>query len=151
MCYIGQDVMFSDGTIDPRRACQAIGPYRSIDEWDTQQECECGNQLAVLRLLQSSRWRPSWTAVREAVGGDFAVGWKQRLWKMVVWCQRFEGMDMIRPRGVDKWVERLRGWRKGIEMMEREPGMVRVGRRMTYEYPYLVGDLKILGAGYYDL
>lgn len=135
LCQFGQDATLPDGTIDPRRACQAIGPYQSIDEWETQQRCECGNQLAVRHLLYSSRWAPSWTAVREAVGGDFEVEWKQCLWEMVVWCQGLEGMDMIRPRGVDKWVKRLCGWRKGIEMMEREPGMVRVGRRETYEYP----------------
>ena len=156
-CYATQsgvpDVTLPDGTIDPRRACQAIGPYRSLDPLAPAQAYhltdEHGNQLAVLHLLQSSRWAPSWTAVRAAVGGDFDVEWKQRLWEMVLWCQGLEGMDMIRPRGVEKWAERLCAWRKGIERMEREPGMVRVGREETYEYPWLLGDLMICYIGYW--
>lgn len=151
--FLSRDVRLPDGTIDPRRACQAIGPYRSLDKLPPPQAHfamdENGNQLAVLHLLRSSRWAPSWTAVREAVGGDFDVEWKQRLWEMVVWCQGLEGMDMIRPRGVEEWAERLRGWRKGIERMEREPGMVRVGREKTYEYPCLVDDLNICCIGYW--
>jgi hypothetical protein len=157
MCYACQfglrDVTNPDGTIDPRRACQAIGPYQSLDKFVPNQAfqlIEHGNQLAVLHLLKSSRWAPSWTAVRKAVGGDFEVEWKQRLWEMVVWCQGLEGMDMIRPGGVEKWAERLCGWRKGIEKMETEPGMVRVGKDKTYyEYPCLVEDLKICYIGYW--
>ena len=148
-CQFGRpDVTFPEGTIDPRRACKAVGPYQAWDE-QGQQWSGLGNQLAVLWLLKSPRWAPWWRVVREAVGGDFEVEWKQRLWEMVVWCQGLEGMDMIRPGGTEKWAERLCAWRKGIERMEREPGMVRVGREETYEYPCLTRDVNICYIGFW--
>jgi hypothetical protein len=66
VCYICQfgpteelrHVTNPDGTIDPRRVCHAVGPYRSLDQFaprEAYQQIEHENQLAILHLLQSSR------------------------------------------------------------------------------------------------
>ncbi len=74
--------------------------------------------------------------------------WRQRVWNAVMLCQGLEGLGMIRPELQDRWVERAREWRGKIAALEREPGVVGVGRQATLEYPFLLGDLRVLAGGY---
>jgi hypothetical protein len=74
--------------------------------------------------------------------------WRQRMWEAVMVCQGLEGLGMIRPELQDQWVEKAREWRERISRLEREPELIRVGRQATLEYPFLLGDLRILAGGY---
>lgn len=146
-CYRCQDS--TEGSIDPRRAVEAVGVYAPfLDEDSGQKFHEHTNQLGLGHLLRSTRWNPSWTEVRAAVGGDFEEEWKQDLWWAVVMCQGLEGMAMIKPGGNARVRERLTAWRAKIEGLVVEPGKIRVGRQVTYVFPDLKGDLNILTSGY---
>ena len=148
---------------DPRRAVKDTGPYKP-DQEERRPGLENTNNLALTWVLQSSRWRPHWKRMRVKAGAEFEEGfqddwwfgedehrerdWRQRMWEGVMLCQGLEGLGMIRPELQDAWVEKVREWREKISRLEREPEIVRVGRQATLEYPFLLGDLRILAGGY---
>lgn len=59
-----------------------------------------------------------------------------------------QGLGIIRPELQDIWMERIREWRAKIAALEREPKTIKVGRQATYDYPLLLGDLRICASGY---
>ena len=155
-CYRYQArVRNRDGTIDPRRKCKAVGHYSPFAKLNRDEgrryirllPNKYNNQGWILHLLRYQRWNHSWDVIRETVGGDFEIQWKQEIWKTVVCCQGLEGIEMLRPLGVEAWAERLLSWRKGIEKMNQEPGAIEVARHKTYEYPSLDRDLAVCLSG----
>jgi hypothetical protein len=126
---------------------------------------EYDHNIALTWVINSSRWRPHFEAIRSQAGGDFQTPfsdgwwsdeqddgtpehWKQRLWEMMCVCHGMEGLGMIRPEWQAQWLPRLREWRRKIAELDSEPAQVIVGRQMTMEYPHLLGDLRICASGY---
>ncbi|KAK3723991.1 hypothetical protein LTR37_001475 [Vermiconidia calcicola] len=155
--------------LDPRRALKQTGPYRRTNIHVRNDALDKQNNIAITWVLKSSRWRPHWKAMRTLAGepdfvpewegddwwwdgtaeeGDHPEVWRQRLWEDVMVCQGLEGLGMIRPGLRDAWVEKVREWRAEVAGLEREPGIVKVGRQATMEYPFLLGDLRICASGY---
>ncbi|KFA73178.1 hypothetical protein S40288_11529 [Stachybotrys chartarum IBT 40288] len=157
-----RDVRSDGGTIDPRRAVKPVGPY--VKDGRAYKTPVINNNIALVWVLNSSRWRPHWERIRGRAGVDFESGfendwwyiedpesesvWKQRLWENVMVCQGLEGLGMIRPELQDAWVDRIREWRTKIDGLQQAPGTVKVGRQATYDYPFLFGDLRICASGY---
>lgn len=155
-----KDVLMADGRVDPRRAVMKTGPY--VEQADGSTGYELNNNVALVWLLLSSRWRPYWKEARALAGPDFQEGfadswwfdedddqnWRQRMWESVMVCRGLEGLGMVRPQLLDSWVPKIRGWREKIAALEQEPEWIRVGRQATLEYPYLLGDLRICGSGH---
>lgn len=166
------DVLLPDGSIDPRRAVAAVGPYAVFLEPDGDRTfTPHTNQLGLLHLTQSPRWNPPWASVRESAGGEFGrgtwrsedggnirgegpEGWRQDLWEAVVMYQGLEGMEMLSMNGKvgdsggrEKWMNKLEGWRRKISELKEVPKKVIVGKQETYEFPDLKGDLEILTSG----
>ncbi|CAG9991577.1 unnamed protein product [Clonostachys byssicola] len=120
------------------------------------------NNFALVWLLDSSRWRPHWQEARRRLGRDFDVtyrdlehftaddpgNWRQRLWENTMLCQGLEGLGMILPGQHDAWRKKIRRWRRKIAKMTEEPRMVVLGEQITYDYPYLFGELRICGQGF---
>jgi hypothetical protein len=151
-------VRMPDGQIDPRRAVKPTGPYAEGVE-----PCREQNNIALVWVIQSSRWKPNWRAMRARAGvtdfqSDFAddwwydpdgeQDWKQRMLEAIMICQGLDGLGMIRPGLQDGWVEKIRAWKEKIASLEKEPQWTKVGRQATLEYPFLLGDLRICGTGY---
>lgn len=163
--FVGQsqakDIRLSNGSIDPRRAVKETGPYsRQTD--GSRRGYDLNNNIALVWVFQSSRWRPYWKEARAQAGPDFqedfadgwwfeeddGQDWRQRLWESVMVCQGLEGLGMMRPELRDAWVPKIGEWRERIAALEHEPEWIRVGRQATLEYPFLPGDLRICGSGY---
>jgi hypothetical protein len=153
-----RDVHLPDGSIDPRRAVKDTGPYSKDAE-----KCYEQNNIALVWVLQSSRWRPHWREMRARAGvtdfqSDFEDGWwynpddqqdwRQRMLEAVMVCQGLAGLGMIRPGLQDKWTGKNRMWRESIAGLEKEPEWTKVGLQATLEYPFLLGDLRVVGTGY---
>lgn len=151
-------VRMPDGQIDPRRAVKQTGPYAEGAE-----PCQDQNNIALVWLIQSSRWKPHWREMRAKAGvtdfqSDFAdywwydpddeQDWRQRMLEAIMICQGLDGLGMIRPGLQDVWAEKIRGWREKIASLEKEPEWTKVGRQATLEYPFLLGDLRVCGTGY---
>lgn len=151
-------VRMPDGQIDPRRAVKQTGPYAEDAE-----PCRDQNNIALVWLIQSSRWKPHWREMRAKAGiTDFQTAfadywwydpddeqdWRQRMLEAIMICQGLDGLGMIRPDLQDVWAEKIRGWREKIASLEKEPGWIKVGRQATLEYPFLLGDLRVCGTGY---
>ncbi|KAK8128057.1 hypothetical protein PG984_009165 [Apiospora sp. TS-2023a] len=88
---------------------------------------------------------------------EYQNTWRQRMWENVMVCQGLEGLQMLLPgKGGggettarrERWADKVRGWRRQIEELEREPALVKVGRQATLVSPYLLGDLRICVSGY---
>jgi hypothetical protein len=153
-----RDVHLPDGSIDPRRAVKDTGPYSKDAE-----KCYEQNNIALVWVLQSSRWRPHWREMRARAGvtdfqSDFEDGWwynpddqqdwRQRMLEAVMVCQGLAGLGMIRPGLQDEWTGKNRMWRESIAGLEKEPEWTKVGLQATLEYPFLLGDLRVVGTGY---
>ncbi|CAH0037808.1 unnamed protein product [Clonostachys solani] len=133
-----------------------------VDNGQGPEEPPNDNNFALVWLLDSSRWRPHWQEARQRVGEDFEAtyrdiehfteddpgDWRQRLWENTMLCQGLEGLGMIVPGLQDAWLERIRGWRRKIAEMAEEPRMLVLGEQVTYDYPYLFGELRICGQGF---
>jgi len=152
------DVYMPDGQIDPRRAVKQTGPYA-----EGAGPLRDQNNIALVWVIQSSRWKPHWRAMRARAGitdfqSDFTDNWwydpddeqdwRQRMLEAIMICQGLDGLGMIRPDLQDIWVEKIKGWKEKIASLEKEPEWTKVGRQATLEYPFLLGDLRICGTGY---
>jgi hypothetical protein len=148
-------------TGDPRRAVEEVGPYAKKNgkyiDWPN------NNNIALTWTIQSSRWKPYWKEMRSLAGPDFQENfedewffspeqegpcdWRQRMWENVMMCQGIEGLGMMRPDLRYLWKDKVRMWKNQISKLEREPALDRVGAQATLEYPYILGDLRVLSLG----
>ncbi|KAI5460973.1 hypothetical protein BGZ63DRAFT_388106 [Mariannaea sp. PMI_226] len=164
-CELMGDVNSSqsqNGIIDPRRDVKPVGPYAKSVGGTSYETWPNDNNLALVWVLQSTRWRPHWKRVRQKAGVDFQEDfqdtwwfdeedesdWRQRLWENVMVCQGLEGLAMIMPELQDAWLERIQEWRTKIAALDLEPETIRVVRQGTHDYPFLLGDLRICVSGF---
>jgi hypothetical protein len=153
-----RNVLMPDGQIDPRRAVKQTGPYAEGAE-----PCRDQNNIALVWVMQSSRWAPHWREMRSKAGvSDFQSDfrdywwydpddeqdWRQRMLEAIMISQGLEGLGMIRPGLQDAWIEKVRMWKEKIASLEHEPEWTKVGDQATLAYPFLLGDLRICGTGY---
>jgi hypothetical protein len=164
-CYSCQngacDVELPDGSIDPRRLVLGTGPYEDYGRHNVNVVLH-GSQIGLNHLLESSRWNPRWDTVRKRISPDFAQpvdymavsidtveldGWQQLLWQNIAQLQGLGGLAMISG-GAAEWKNRLMELWGKIATLEGPPGIVKVGGNVTFNWPYLTGDLKICSSGY---
>lgn len=125
-----------------------IGPYRERTGADNPVVGE--DQTALNHVLNCRRWREAWEGVRREVGGDFETEWKQDMWASAVECQGLNGLEMIRPGGVERWRSRLEKTRSEIEELEPCPQTYKFGERYqnpATEYPCMRKEVFLLMAG----
>jgi len=157
-CYCEDGSGPSDG--DPRRIVEEVGPYRKVNNrWI---EFPNNNNLALEWTIQSSRWRPYWKEMRSLAATDFEEtfddergsllkeegpnDWRQRLWENVMLCQGLTGLGMMRPQLRNLWVDKVRLWKDQISKLPKKSALVMVEERATLEYPYILGDLRLLSS-----
>jgi hypothetical protein len=138
------------------------------------------DQIALQHVLNTRRWRESWKSVRGQVGGDFTIpdvdmnsddtdgheevvpimgpgyhdlyeSWRQHIWDSAVQYQGLEGLEMLRPGGVEKWKGRLQEIRGRVEKLESKPKGFTFGRRENPAgvYPCLADEVFICMASYW--
>lgn len=107
------------------------------------------DQIALNHVLNCRRWRESWERVRRQIGEDFEVEWKQDMWHSAVQCQGLEGLEMLRPEGVEKWRGRLTEIRNQIERLEKKPEVYEFHPRNNpvTEYPFMAKEVYALMCG----
>ncbi|CZR57856.1 uncharacterized protein PAC_07745 [Phialocephala subalpina] len=107
------------------------------------------DQIALNHVLNCRRWRESWERVRRQIGEDFQLEWKQDMWHSAVQCQGLEGLEMLRPGGVEKWRDRLTEIRNRIEKLEKMPEVYDFHPRSQQgtEYPFMANEVYILMCG----
>lgn len=149
-------VTMPDGTMDPRRATKTTGPY----VLPKGKALTADNNIAMVWILKSSRWKPYWRSMRAKVGPDFGDvnddwfetdgDWRQRVWEACMVSQGLHGFEMMKAETQDAWIDKVRSWRSRIEVLDEASTQVeiKVGTTFTYEYPWLAGDLRILSTGY---
>ena len=76
-----------------------VGPYAS-GELDA---INGRDQVGLDHILGCRMWREAWAAVRLQIGPDFDEHWRQKMWCSSVQCQGLEGLQMLRPGGVEIW------------------------------------------------
>lgn len=147
--------------LDPRREVKPTGPYKPVE--NGLPILAKNHNIALVWILQSSRWKPHLKRMREKAGPDFQEDfaddwwfveeehyeqdWRQRMWETIMVCQGLDGLGMVRNNLQDQWTEKVKEWREKISRLEREPDIVEVGRQATLEYPFLLGDLRICASG----
>ena len=97
------------------------GPYVNAPD-DVDQHTD---QNGLRHVLKSTKWCTAWDTVRMEVGGDLEEPWRQKVWKAAVQMQGLEGLEMLRPGGVEKWRGRLMDMREKIAIMDpgRKPAL----------------------------
>lgn len=45
-------------------------------------------------------------------------------------------------------LDKVRDWKDKIANLDKPPEAMKVGRQTTYDFPFLLGDLRICGSGY---
>lgn len=149
MCWLGYD-----GGPDNNRAMEVlpVGPYtpcKRIDvmapaEVDELTELERFNlatidhakgitadQVGLNHILTCRTWREAWEEVRFSIGLNFDEKWRQKLWHAAVQQQGWDGLEMLRPGGVEKWRGRLQEIIDSIRAMPASsmPKIYRYGSR----------------------
>lgn len=95
-----------------------IGAYGTqSEESELMPERDC-DQVGLDYLLQCRTWTEAWQRVRHAIGPDFKQEWRQQMWQSAVQTQGLEGLEMLRPGGLEKWRPRLKAMRSCIERLE---------------------------------
>lgn len=145
-----------DGGPDDNRALQVlpVGPYTpckridcttpaEIEEFTEPQPADIArmdhakdltaDQVGLDHILNCRTWREAWEGVRLCIGPDFEDEWRQKLWHAAVQQQGLDGLEMLRPGGVEKWRGRLRGVRDSIQAMpaSSQPKSYRYGKRAS--------------------
>ena len=101
--YVGLEVLY-------------IGPYAPND-WDAIHQIR-QNQVGLIHILKCRTWREAWETVRHQIGPDFDEEWRQEMWHSAVQMQGLDGLEMLRPGGVEKWRHRLEEMRNKIEALD---------------------------------
>ena len=89
-----------------------------ISEGEQEKEDSRGDLEALRHVLYCRTWREAWEAVRREIGPDFEEGWRQELWVNGVQLQGLQGLEMLRPGGLEKWRGTLGVMRKKIEELD---------------------------------
>ena len=97
------------------------GPYaRDPLPFDDTSE-PSGDQVALRHLLFCRTWTEAWDGVRDESGNEHLQvideTWRYDLWRSAVETQGLEGLEMLRPGGVEKWRGRLMEMKRKIGML----------------------------------
>lgn len=129
-----------------------VGPYAD-DSNDLMPERD-GDQVGLDFLLSCRTWREAWERVRFAIGLDFEEDWRQEMWCSAVQIQGLEGLEMLRPGGVENWRPRLETIREIIRSLpiQSKPKEYKYGRSMyrcCWESPDMAAEVSITMAALY--
>lgn len=124
-----------------------VGPYAYYEVRDP-------DQVGLDHLLNCRSWREAWEAVQHQIGPDFEDEWRQKMWHSAVQMQGLEGLEMLRPGGVDKWRHWLQEIRARIEALDsRDRPRVRKfgsGEYPASDSPCMAEEILVAVAGYWD-
>ncbi|KAL8924443.1 MAG: hypothetical protein Q9208_004051 [Pyrenodesmia sp. 3 TL-2023] len=125
-----------------------IGPYADPDN-EAMIPRHDYDQEGLDHLLSCRTWEEAWAEVRLAIGPDFDSEWRQELWCSAVQVQGLEGLEMLRPEGVEKWRPRLEAMRESIERLscEEKPKEYWYGRNKSkcWESPHMAAEILVAG------
>lgn len=129
----------------------AVGPYASGDRNIISQIED--DQVRLYHILNCRTWREAWEAVWHQIGPDFDEQWRQQMWESAVQMQGLEGLEMLRPGGVEKWRSRLVEMRREIEELDErfKPEVHKFGSQEheTSDAPNLAADIYVTVSGYW--
>jgi len=114
--------------LTPVQGEELTEPLRT--DWGTRDYVKHPNddQVGLDHILNCRTWREAWEDVRLHVGPDFEEGWRQKMWHAAVQQQGLDGLEMLRPGGVETWRGRLQGVRDGIQAIQAS------SKPKTYRY-----------------
>lgn len=146
MCWSGYQGG-PDGT--PGMSVLPIGPYTpckgkdlmtaaEFDAMDEPRQIQVANtdtardltadQVGLNHILKCRTWREAWEKVRLQLGVNFEDEWRQKMWHSAVQQQGLDGLEMLRPGGVEKWQSRL------LEIMDKIKVMPSSSKPKVYRY-----------------
>lgn len=129
-----------------------VGPYVGTNnELMPQKESD---QVGLDYLLTCRTWSEAWERVRLAIGPNFDDVPRQIMWESAVQTQGLEGLEMLRPGGLERWRPRLEEMRKDIENLpiEKRPKECRYGssgRYYCWESPDMAAEITVTLATYW--
>ena len=140
---------------------EARGPYR--DDPEVAKELD-GDQVALHHLLQTRKWSELFQQCQASIGPNFdgpaaeawqneeSVRWRQKMWLSVFQCQGWESIEMMRPRGMEKFKDKFLDIRAQIDVLDQEPKTYKFGRweNPGTEFPYMFGEVFVCVAGYWQ-
>ncbi|KAL8726954.1 MAG: hypothetical protein Q9166_006375 [cf. Caloplaca sp. 2 TL-2023] len=146
----------------PDRSCRSytgmtvleVGPYAG-DGYELLLQESVADQVGLDYLLGHCRtWKEAWERVRLAIGPNFDDVPRQILWERAVQAQGLEGLEMLRPGGLERWRPRLEAIRREIEKLpiELRPKERRYGssgRYYCWESPDMAAEITITLATYW--
>ncbi|KAL8857643.1 MAG: hypothetical protein Q9178_005808 [Gyalolechia marmorata] len=129
-----------------------VGPYVK-DDIEPMLD-QASDQVGLDYLLTCRTWRESWAKVRLEIGPDFDDVPRQMMWESAVQTQGLEGLEMLRPGGLERWRSRLELMRKNIENLpiESRPKECRYGlsgRFYCWESPDMAAEITVTIAPYW--
>ncbi|KAL8765747.1 MAG: hypothetical protein Q9209_007254 [Squamulea sp. 1 TL-2023] len=125
-----------------------VGPYAGINNELMPQ------QVGLDYLLTCRTWTEAWEKVRLEIGPNFDDVPRQIMWERAVQTQGLEGLEMLRPRGLERWRPRLEVIRKNIENLpvESRPKECRYGssgRYYCWDSPDMAAEITVTLAPYW--
>ncbi|KAL8642105.1 MAG: hypothetical protein Q9228_001163 [Teloschistes exilis] len=101
-----------------QKTMMPIGPYADQPKGNGLMLENCRDQVALHYLLRCDTWKDAWERVLGAIGPHFEEEWRQSMWRSAVQLQGLEGLEMLRPGGLEKWRPRLEAMRSSIERLQ---------------------------------
>ncbi|KAL9636017.1 MAG: hypothetical protein Q9164_003100 [Protoblastenia rupestris] len=128
---------------------EKVGPYANAPKFINPD----GDQVGLQHILTCSTWKKAWRVVQQEIGADFEEAWRQKIWYSVLQMQGLEGLEMLRPGGVEKWRTRLQEKRNKIAAMslENQPQIQMFGHRMSNgsDCPSMADEVYVCMCGYW--
>ncbi|KAL8957574.1 MAG: hypothetical protein Q9183_006021 [Haloplaca sp. 2 TL-2023] len=125
---------------------------RPRNELMPEKDCD---QVGLDYLLSCRTWSEAWQQVRHPIGPDFADEWRQQLWSAVPQVQGLEGLEMLRPGGLEKWRPRLAAMREAIATLRDKDMPSRLlyssWRKEIPDSPVLLAELGVTMLGLYGI
>ncbi|KAL8790088.1 MAG: hypothetical protein Q9213_000790 [Squamulea squamosa] len=112
------------------------------------------HQVGLDHLLTCRTWTETWEKLRLEIGPDFDDVPRQIMWERAVQTQGLEGLEMLRPGGLERWRPRLEVIRKNIEDLpiESRPKECRYGssgRYYCWTSPDMAAEITVTLAPYW--
>lgn len=131
-----------------------VGPYVPADSNVIVEIHGEYDQAGIDHILKCRTWREAWAAVRLQIGSDFDEDWRQKMWCSSVQFQVLEGLQMLRPGGVEIWRKRLVEMRAKIEALDRRcKPQVRQSSRWwasASDAPNLADEVRVAVAAHWE-
>ena len=125
---------------------------RPRNELMPEKDCD---QVGLDYLLSCRTWSEAWQQVCHAIGPDFEDSWRQQLWLAVPQVQGLEGLEMLRPGGLEKWRPRLAAMREAIATLHDKEMPSRFlyssWRKEIWDSPNLAAEVGVTKLGLYGI